>query len=64
MATTTNEPILNLRLAYHYAMGYHHGLEEGNTRALYDGCLKDDERWATKIGYDRGIADYCVLIGE
>jgi len=42
---------------YSYALGYYAGRAEG----VYDNPYEDrDMHLAYKLGYDRGVADYCV----
>ena len=43
-----------------YALGYYYGRSEGSY--LFDlDSLSDTERYEFKLGYDSGVADYCLI---
>jgi|APCry1669189369_1035219.scaffolds.fasta_scaffold190816_2 hypothetical protein len=42
-----------------YALGYYYGRAEGSYGLLDLDQFSDAERHAFKLGYDRGVTDYC-----
>lgn len=42
-----------------YALGYYYGRAEGSYGLLDLDHFSDAEHHAFKLGYDRGVADYC-----
>lgn len=44
-----------------YALGYYHGRAYGQEDAPVD---DDTLRWAYRLGYDSGVADYCRDIDD
>ena len=43
-----------------YALGYYYGRSEGSYGMLDLDQFSDAENHAFKLGYDRGVFDYCV----
>jgi len=44
-----------------YAMGYYYGRAEGSYEFLDLDRFNDQEKHEFKLGYDRGVTDYCVF---
>ena len=44
-----------------YALGYYYGRSEGSYGLFDLDSLNDQERYEFRLGYDRGVADYCDL---
>jgi hypothetical protein len=44
-----------------YALGYYYGRSEGSYGLIDFDDFTDDARHEFKLGYDRGVADYCDL---
>jgi hypothetical protein len=44
-----------------YALGYYYGRSKGSYGLIDFDDFTDDARYEFKLGYDRGVADYCEL---
>jgi len=44
-----------------YALGYYYGRSEGSYGLFDLDRLNDQERYEFRLGYDRGVSDYCEL---
>jgi hypothetical protein len=51
--------MVNIKQAY--ALGYYYGRSEGSYGTLDLDRFNDNELYEFKLGYDSGVADYCLV---